>query len=119
MMKVFNEPITNEWASILARPTIDAALLNEKVNAIIKEVSVGGDDAIKKLTLQFDRISINALKVPAEKIAAAENLLTSGLKTAIQLAKVNIEIFHNSQIQKVERIETMPGVWFCRRECGV
>ena len=119
MMKVFNEPITNEWASILARPTIDAALLNEKVNAIIKEVSVGGDDAIKKLTLQFDRISINALKVPAEKIAAAENLLTSGLKTAIQLAKVNIEIFHNSQIQKVERIETMPGVWCWRKSVGI
>ena len=119
MMKVFNEPITNEWASILARPIIDAALLNEKVNAIIKEVSVGGDDAIKKLTLQFDRISINALKVPAEKIAAAENLLTSGLKTAIQLAKVNIEIFHNSQIQKVERIETMPGVWCWRKSVGI
>ena len=119
MMKVFNEPITNEWASILARPTIDAALLNEKVNAIIEEVSVGGDDAIKKLTLQFDRISINELKVPAEKIAAAENLLTSGLKTAIQLAKVNIEIFHNSQIQKVERIETMPGVWCWRKSVGI
>ena len=119
MMKVFNEPKINEWASIIERPSIDAALLNEKVNAIIEEVSVGGDDAIKKLTLQFDRISINELKVPAEKIAAAENLLTSGLKTAIQLAKVNIEIFHNSQIQKVERIETMPGVWCWRKSVGI
>ena len=101
MMKVFNEPSINEWASILARPTIDAAQLHDKVNAIIKEVVVGGDDAIKKLTLQFDGISINELKVPAEKIAAAENLISAALKTAIQLAKVNIEIFHNSQIQKV------------------
>jgi histidinol dehydrogenase len=119
MMKVFNEPITNEWASILARPTIDAAQLNEKVNAIIEEVVVGGDDAIKKLTLQFDRISINEFKVTAEKIAAAENLISAGLKTAIQLAKVNIEVFHNSQIQKVERIETMPGVWCWRKSVGI
>jgi histidinol dehydrogenase len=119
MMKVFNEPSTNEWVSILARPTIAAAQLNEKVNAIIEEVVVGGDDAIKKLTLQFDRISINELKVRAEKIAAAEHLLTPGLKTAIQLAKVNIAVFHNSQIQQVERVETMPGVWCWRKSVGI
>ena len=119
MMKVFNEPSINEWASILARPTIDAAHLHDKVNAIIKEVVVDGDDAIKKLTLQFDGISINELKVTVEKIAAAENLLSAGLKTAIQLAKVNIEVFHNSQIQQVERIETMPGVWCWRKSVGI
>ena len=119
MMKVFNEPSIHEWVSILARPTIDAAQLNDKVNAIIKEVVVGGDDAIKKFTLQFDRVSINEFKVTAEKIAAAENLISAGLKTAIQLAKVNIEVFHHSQIQKVERIETMPGVWCWRKSVGI
>ena len=119
MMKVFNEPITNEWASIIERPSIDAAQLNDNVRNIIDEVIAGGDAAIKKITLQFDRVSINELRVTAEKIAAAENLLTPGLKTAIQLAKVNIEIFHNSQIQKVERIETMPGVWCWRKSVGI
>jgi len=119
MMKVFNEPKINEWASIIERPSIDAAQLNDNVRDIIDEVIAGGDAAIKKITLQFDRVSINELKVTAEKIAAAENLLTPGLKTAIQLAKVNIEIFHNSQIQKVERIETMPGVWCWRKSVGI
>jgi histidinol dehydrogenase len=119
MMKVFSEPKRNEWASIIERPSIDAAQLNDNVRNIIDEVIAGGDAAIKKITLQFDRVSINELNVPAEKIAAAENLLTPGLKTAIQLAKVNIEIFHNSQIQKVERIETMPGVWCWRKSVGI
>lgn len=119
MMKVFNEPKINEWASIIERPSIDAAQFNDNVRNIIDEVIAGGDAAIKKITLQFDRVSINELKVTAEKIAAAENLLTPGLKTAIQLAKVNIEIFHNSQIQKVERIETMPGVWCWRKSVGI
>lgn len=119
MMKVFNEPKINEWASIIERPSIDAAQLNDNVRNIIDEIIAGGDAAIKKITLQFDRVSINELKVTAEKIAAAENLLTPGLKTAIQLAKVNIEIFHNSQIQKVERIETMPGVWCWRKSVGI
>ena len=119
MMKVFNEPKINEWASIIERPSIDAAQLNDNVRDIIDEVIAGGDAAIKKITLQFDRVSINELRVTAEKIAAAENLLTPGLKTAIQLAKVNIEIFHNSQILKVERIETMPGVWCWRKSVGI
>ena len=119
MMKVFNEPKINEWTSIIERPSIDAAQLNDNVRNIIDDVIAGGDAAIKKITLQFDRVSINELKVTAEKIAAAENLLTPGLKTAIQLAKVNIEIFHNSQIQKVERIETMPGVWCWRKSVGI
>ena len=119
MMKVFNEPKRNEWASIIERPSIDSAQLNDNVRNIIDDVIAGGDAAIKKITLQFDRVSINELKVTAEKIAAAENLLTPGLKTAIQLAKVNIEIFHNSQIQKVERIETMPGVWCWRKSVGI
>jgi len=54
-----------------------------------------------------------------KKIAAAEKELSPSLKTAIQLAKVNIEIFHQSQIQKVERIETMPGVWCWRKSVGI
>ena len=119
MMKVFNEPKMNEWASIIERPSIDAAQLNDNVRDIIDEVITGGDAAIKKITLQFDRVSVNEFKVAAEKIAAAENLLTAGLKTAIQLAKVNIEVFHNSQVQQVERIETMPGVWCWRKSVGI
>ena len=119
MMKVINEPSTNEWASIIERPIIDAAQLNDQVNVIINEVVVDGDAALKKFTLQFDRVSINEFKVTAEKIAAAENLISAGLKTAIQLAKVNIEVFHNSQIQQVERIETMPGVWCWRKSVGI
>ena len=119
MMKVINEPSTNEWASIIERPIIDAAQLNDQVNVIINEVVVDGDAALKKFTLQFDRVSINEFKVTAEKIAAAENLISAGLKTAIQLAKVNIEVFHNSQIQQVDRIETMPGVWCWRKSVGI
>jgi histidinol dehydrogenase len=119
MMKVINEPSYNEWATIIKRPAIDATHLNDKVKAIIDEVIMHGDVAIKKLTLQFDHVSINDFKWSTEQITAAENLLSSGLKTAIQLAKVNIEVFHNSQIQQVERIETMPGVWCWRKSVGI
>ena len=48
MMKVFSEPKRNEWASIIERPSIDAAQLNDNVRNIIDEVIAGGDAAIKK-----------------------------------------------------------------------
>ncbi len=119
MMKLFTEPNYNEWSAIIARPSFDATRLHQKVNAIISEVMLGGDEAVKKFTLQFDQVSINKIKLNEETIAAAENSLTQGLKTAIQLAKVNIEVFHKSQMQQVERIETMPGVWCWRKSVGI
>jgi histidinol dehydrogenase len=64
-------------------------------------------------------VALSNFKLSAEKIEAAEKALTPSLKTAIQLAKVNIEVFHQGQIQKEERIETMPGVWCWRKSVGI
>ena len=50
---------------------------------------------------------------------SAEHAIPNSLKTAIQLAKENIEKFHLSQLQKMERIETMPGVWCWRKSVGI
>jgi histidinol dehydrogenase len=119
MMQLFIEPNYSDWSAIIARPSIDATRLQEKVNAIINEVMLSGDEAIKKFTLQFDQVALNEIKINDATIAAAENALTQGLKTAIQLAKVNIEFFHKSQVQQVERIETMPGVWCWRKSVGI
>ena len=119
MIKVFNEPAVNEWPILLARPTIDATQLLAQVQAILDEVKINGDKALKRFTLELDKVDIKQLQLNAEQIASAENELTPSLKTAIQLAKVNIEVFHKSQIQQVERIETMPGVWCWRKSVGI
>jgi hypothetical protein len=52
-------------------------------------------------------------------ILAAEAQIAPALKTAIQSAKVNIEIFHQAQLKKEEKIETMPGVWCWRKSVGI
>ena len=119
MIKVFKEPAVNEWPILLARPTIDATQLLAQVQAILEEVKINGDKALKRFTLELDKVDIKQLQLNAEQIASAENELTPSLKTAIQLAKVNIEVFHKSQIQQVERIETMPGVWCWRKSVGI
>ena len=119
MMKVIKEPVRKEWPVLLERPVIDASHLQQKVKAIMEQVALKGDEAIKSYTLEFDKVAISQTKVSAKRIAAAEKELTASLKTAIQLAKVNIEVFHENQIQKVERIETMPGVWCWRKSIGI
>ena len=119
MIQVFKEPTKKDWPSILARPQFDAAPLEAKVREILLAVKQRGDAAISAYTLAFDKIAISNFKLSASAFDAAEKVLTPSLKTAIQLAKVNIEVFHQGQIQKEERIETMPGVWCWRKSVGI
>jgi histidinol dehydrogenase len=119
MIQVFKEPAKKDWPSILARPQFDAAPLEVKVREILLAVKQRGDAAVKEYTLAFDKVALSNFKLSVEKIEAAEKALTPSLKTAIQLAKVNIEVFHQGQIQKEERIETMPGVWCWRKSVGI
>jgi histidinol dehydrogenase len=119
MIQVFKEPKKKDWPSILARPQFDAAPLEVKVREILMAVKQRGDAALSAYTLAFDKIALSNFKLSASAFDAAEKVLTPSLKTAIQLAKVNIEVFHQGQIQKEERIETMPGVWCWRKSVGI
>jgi histidinol dehydrogenase len=119
MIKVYKEPKKKDWPSLLARPQFDAAPLKSKVREMMEAVKAKGDIALAEYTLAFDKVAIANFKLSPAVIEAAEKELTPGLKTAIQLAKVNIEVFHQPQIQKEERIETMPGVWCWRKSVGI
>ena len=119
MIKIFNEPLVKDWPILLERPAIDARELYAKVQPILDAVKSKGDEALKAYTSTLDKVVLKKIKLAVVQIAAAENELTPSLKTAIQLAKVNIEVFHQSQIQKEEKIETMPGVWCWRKSVGI
>ena len=119
MIKVYKEPKQKDWPSLLARPQFDATPLEAKVREILAAVKAKGDIAVAEYTLAFDKVAIANCKLSPASIEAAEKELTPSLKTAIQLAKVNIEVFHQPQIQKEERIETMPGVWCWRKSVGI
>lgn len=119
MIKVFKEPKQKDWPNLLARPEYDASPLQKKVREILLAVKQRGDAAVTEYTLAFDKIAISNFNLSGSALEAAEKVLTPSLKTAIQLAKVNIEVFHQAQIQKEERIETMPGVWCWRKAVGI
>ncbi|MEK0422909.1 MAG: histidinol dehydrogenase [Bacteroidota bacterium] len=119
MIQVFNNPAKSDWNTILERPSLDESALLPKVQAIINEVRANGDKALLKFTKEFDKVQLQSIALDATIQSAAENKISSSLKAAIQLAKENIEKFHLPQLQKMDRIETMPGVWCWRKSVGI
>ena len=118
-MQVFEEPLKQDWEALLQRPNFDAAELLPKVQSILDAVASEGDAALLRLSETFDQVQLKTIAIDPAMIQAAEALVAPALKTAIQSAKVNIEIFHQAQIKKEEKIETMPGVWCWRKAVGI
>ncbi|MCF8286337.1 MAG: histidinol dehydrogenase [Chitinophagaceae bacterium] len=118
-MQVFEEPNKQDWEALLKRPSFDAAELLPKVQSILDAVASEGDAALFRLSETFDQVQLKTIAIDPAMIQAAEALVAPALKTAIQSAKVNIEIFHQAQIKKEEKIETMPGVWCWRKAVGI
>ena len=118
-MQVFEEPLKQDWEALLMRPSFDAAELLPKVQSILDAVASEGDAALFRLSETFDQVQLKTIAIDPAMIQAAEALVAPALKTAIQSAKVNIEIFHQAQIKKEEKIETMPGVWCWRKAVGI
>ena len=118
-MQVFEEPNKQDWEALLKRPNFDAAELLPKVQSILDAVALDGDAALLRLSETFDQVHLKSIVIDPALIQAAEALVAPTLKTAIQSAKVNIEIFHQAQLKKEEKIETMPGVWCWRKSVGI
>ena len=119
MKNLFNNPPSTDWDLILKRPAFDSSQLEESVSKILLDIKLNGDEAVKKYALKFDGIELNELLVSEDEIKAAESLVSDDLKAAIAIAKQNIEKFHFSQVQEVEKIETTPGVICWRKSVGI
>ncbi len=109
-MQIIKHPKKSEWPKLLQRPAIDSSSLEATVKNILLEVKANGDEALKRFSTIFDKVSSDELKVSEEEIEKAVATVSNELKDAISVAKKNIETFHNKQIASVEKIETMPGV---------
>jgi histidinol dehydrogenase len=118
-MQVFINPDKNSWNTILQRPAFDTRQLEGTVAAILEDVQLKGDAAVKKYALQFDKVELGELKVTAGEIEEAVNLVDEKLKAAIKIAKDNITAFHQSQKEDVTQIETTSGVVCWRKSVGI
>ena len=118
-MQVFIKPEKEKWEDILQRPVLETASLEATVTAILADVKANGDAAVKKYALQYDKVILNDLKVSEAEIAEAINLVDKKLKAAIQIAKDNITVFHQSQKEAIKKVETTTGVICWRKSIAI
>ena len=119
-MKILQYPNLQASASLLARPGDDQALeRREKTAAILAEVRRDGDQALRRLALQFEGQAPDTLAVTQSELAAAEQALPDALKSAIQQAYRNIRRFHEQQLTSEQAVETMPGVRCWRKSVAI
>lgn len=118
-MKTINNPPKSQWPVLCERPQIELDFLEGSVKNILNRVRKSGDDAVRELTLQFDKVQVGELQVSEKEIAEAAATIPSTLKTAILAAAKNIEVFHAAQKRVTEKIETMPGVTCWRKATAI
>lgn len=118
-MILLDHPQRNEAIQALQRPDFDGDRTNAEINQIVadilEQVRIGGDQALLDLTFRLDGVRMESLRVCDAEIEAAISQVDRDLKSALLIARANIEQFHQSQYEEIRKIETRPGV-YCWRE---
>jgi len=114
-MKVINNPAKETWNELCQRPQMNLEFLEGSVKNILARVKTSGDEALRELTLQFDKIKLGDLKVSESEIKEGIANVPADLKKAIEVAAKNIEKFHAAQKREIVKVETTPGVMCWRK----
>lgn len=108
---IWNEISEAERRQALNRPASNkVAELHEIVTTIIGEVRERGDDAVRDFAKALDGFEGDDFQVPASEIAAASQQTDMRLRDAMVRAIANLTGFHEAQLPRDIRLETMPGV---------
>jgi histidinol dehydrogenase len=118
-MKIVEDPASETWAELSQRPQLELGFLESSVRNIINRVKKSGDQALRELTLQYDKAEVSALQASDIEINEAGKSLPEDLKKAIHIAYENISKFHAAQRREVAEIETTPGVRCWRKGVAI
>jgi histidinol dehydrogenase len=82
------------------------------VQAIVADVAAHGDRAVKKYTLEFDKLDLDraGMKVTAQEIAAAIKSCAGDALAALELARGRIEAYHRRQVPQDDHFTDALGV---------
>lgn len=118
-MKIIYNPTKTEWTKELKRPVQKTKDIEKIVKPIMQKVKRLGDKALKKFALEYDHVQVKNLLVSMEEVFIAREKVDPKLKEAIQLAKQNIEKFHEAQATPDMEMEVMEGVTCMRKSVGI
>lgn len=110
MLKTIYYPEPKVWPELCRRPQLDSEDLWSLMSEIFDQVSMFGDEAVRRFINLYEGVSIQSIEVPRTEIDNAGNGLPHQLKEAILTAKKNIETFHRFTLTEPPVIETMPGI---------
>lgn len=119
MMRNLVNPKRSDWPSLCQRPAMQLEFLEGVVKNIITRVRASGDEALKDLSLQFDKVNLENIRVTEKEMEAAQKEVPEELKSAIRTAIQNIKTFHEAQQYKPLFVETMPGVKCWRKAVAI
>lgn len=84
--------------------------IDQVVLSVIQDVRSNKDAALYEYAKKFDDVALDQLRVTTAELDAAYNMVSSNFLEAIRMAKKNIEVFHQAQVEKS---------WFFHKEDGV
>jgi histidinol dehydrogenase len=103
----------------LQRPVFDTRALEETVSGILTEIRTGGDAAVRKYALVYDKSAPAVTELSAAAIMTGAAAVDEQLQAAIRMAAANISAFHLAQRRSEESVETMPGVRCWRKMVAI
>lgn len=118
-MKIVKHPTIETTKELLKRPAIESRIIQEKVLSIIKAVKTNGDKALFEFSQKFDGVKLNQLSVLDAEFDGINNRINEKLKTAIDVARKNIETFHNAQQDDSPKIEILEGITCWRKSVPI
>lgn len=110
MLKTIYYPEKVVWPELCRRPQLDSEDLWALMNEIFDQVSMFGDEAVKRFIRLYEGLELKSFLVPESELSQAGSGLPVALKEAILTAKSNIEKFHRYSFVEPPVIETMPGI---------
>ncbi|MFA5325060.1 MAG: histidinol dehydrogenase [Bacteroidales bacterium] len=119
MIKQIINPPRKSWRNITCRVNTDDGEITSCVKDILSRVKLDGDNALRSLAKEIDKVELESLIVPEAVIYQCEKYISSELKEAIRIAGANIEKFHKAQITQEIDILTSPGVRCVRRSIAI
>ena len=118
-MKLIKYPERRDWPELLKRPALNTESLFDTVRTIIDKVKAEGDKAIREYEALFDKVTLQTIIVSSEEMEKGIASVSDELKSAISLAKRNIETFHSSQRFVGEKVSTANGVTCWQKAVGI
>jgi histidinol dehydrogenase len=104
-----------ELSSRLPRARVDVAVASETAAALVDDVRVRGEAALREQAERLDRVSPPSIRVDAATVAAAVDALPADVRTALEEAIRRVRLASEAQVPPPARTTLGPGAEVVQR----